>query len=90
VLGPIRAARFGSAAAVLRPGDRVVLYTDGVVERENTRGDQFGMHRLRACLSAAPAARAAETVAAVLAAVDAFGQGAPVRDDMTVMVARKL
>lgn len=30
----------------LEPGDGVVLYTDGITEAENTRGEQYGIERL--------------------------------------------
>jgi sigma-B regulation protein RsbU (phosphoserine phosphatase) len=90
VLGPIPSARYEQAREHLRAGDTVVLYTDGIVERENRRGEQFGLERLRACLQDSGSASATATVAAVLGAVDDFGRGAPVLDDMTVLVARKL
>jgi sigma-B regulation protein RsbU (phosphoserine phosphatase) len=90
VLGPIPSAHYDSAKETLRTGDTVVLYTDGIVERENRRGEQFGMVRLRKRLRTLGPATATQTVAAVLAAVDDFGRGAPVLDDMTVLVARKV
>ncbi|MCP5510748.1 MAG: SpoIIE family protein phosphatase [Leptospiraceae bacterium] len=30
----------------LRSGDRIFLYTDGLIEHKNSRGEEFGLHRL--------------------------------------------
>lgn len=67
------------------PGDVLLLYTDGVTEAMNARGEQFGIQRLRRTLcAAAPHASATRIVDAVVGSVHAF---APVqRDDITVMV----
>ncbi len=56
---------------VLRPGETLLLYTDGVTERR--RGDeQFGVERLRRAGGAAAGRRAAQLLTVVLAALDRF------------------
>lgn len=35
----------------LQPGDRILLYSDGVLEARNPNGDEFGAHRLHSILS---------------------------------------
>ncbi len=37
---------FGQTSIQLQPGDRVILYTDGLLESRNTAGDYFGKPRL--------------------------------------------
>ena len=72
---------------VLEPGDRLLLYTDGVVEARNTAGEVFGVERLvdfteRAAQADTPAP---ETLRGLAHRVAAFQQGPP-RDDATLML----
>jgi serine phosphatase RsbU (regulator of sigma subunit) len=39
----------------LEPGDTIVLYTDGISEAMNARGDVFGSKRMREALVRSPA-----------------------------------
>lgn len=70
----------------LRPGDVLVLYTDGVTEARNAKGEFYGAERL----AAAVARLAREPVEAicngVLAEVRAFTPKQ--EDDLTILVAR--
>jgi serine phosphatase RsbU (regulator of sigma subunit) len=45
---------FGNGSVVwqLGPGERLVLYTDGLVEARNSMEEPFGRHRLQAELAA--------------------------------------
>ncbi len=49
-VGMIEDAVVQMVEAQLSPGDRVVIYSDGVTETENAEGEFFGTERLRACL----------------------------------------
>jgi sigma-B regulation protein RsbU (phosphoserine phosphatase) len=90
VLGPNPAARYERGHVALRRGDTVVLYTDGLIERTGRQGRQFGMERLRRLLRELEGASAHETVDALFAACDRHAGRAPQRDDMTVVIIRKL
>jgi PAS domain S-box-containing protein len=71
----------------LRPGDTLVLYTDGVVDARASAGERFAEERLRAAVDAA-AGRSAEDVAtAVDEAVAAFEPDLQ-RDDRAIVVLR--
>ena len=50
VLGLFDDADYESATVWLKPGDHLVLFTDGVLEALDTKGDEFGQHRLHALL----------------------------------------
>jgi len=70
----------------LRPGDALVIYTDGVTERR--RGpEMFGQERLLDAVACAAGGSAAAVVTAVRAAVEAFSAD-PRRDDIAVLVVR--
>ena len=70
----------------LTPGDRIFLYTDGVVEAVDQTGERFGVPRLVDTLNRIPAeASDAEIVEAVKAAVDSFAGDVSQFDDMTML-----
>ena len=62
------------------PGDRIVLLSDGVLEARNPRGEEFGSARLEFALTKNPAS----TVAPVVSALDAFCEGTPHHDDVSL------
>jgi len=71
---------------VLRPGETLLLYTDGVTERR--RGDeQFGVERLRRAGGAAAGRRATRLLTVVLAALDRFTAEAH-DDDIALLALR--
>lgn len=81
----------GSVRAVmtdqLQPGDRVLFYTDGVVESTSPDGEAFGVDRLGDLLvrTAADGISQAETVRRLAAAVLAYNRR-PLRDDATFLL----
>jgi len=71
---------------VLRPGDAVVLYTDGVTENRRA-GDTFGETRLRELLAASAGADAEAIAHNIERAVIEFNPGGRL-DDIAVLVLR--
>ncbi len=98
VLGPLPDAVYRRCYMTLRPGELLVLFTDGVLERPapGEEGDdehepvEFGQENLIAVVREHRQETAAEVVEAVLEAVREFGAGAPLEDDVTVVVIRRL
>ena len=93
-LGTRLPARFVERTAPWRPGDLVVLYSDGLSELADAAGDAFGGERiervLRRARSAGGAAASARAVReGLLDALFHFKGDAPQRDDVTVVVARR-
>jgi phosphoserine phosphatase RsbU/P len=64
----------------MRPGDRLILVTDGVTEAENARGDMFDSERLEHV-----AGKSAPSMEDVFTAVADFCGGTPLNDDCTVV-----
>lgn len=79
---------YGEASAELRPGDTVVLYTDGVLEAENPSGEIFGFERLEALVQANARLKPRALVALLLHELRAWSNGVQ-SDDITVVVLRR-
>jgi phosphoserine phosphatase RsbU/P len=78
-VGLLADAAYESDRCQLRPGDRLVLVTDGVTEAENARGDFFDNERLETV------AAKSGTMEDIFAAVAKFCGGTPLSDDCTVV-----
>ena len=88
LLGPFAEIRVTDRSGELRPGDALVLFTDGVTEARRG-GEMFGEARLRELLSRRAGRSAEEIAEALESAVVAF-HGGPLDDDLAVMVLRVL
>jgi PAS domain S-box-containing protein len=71
----------------LRPGDTLVLYTDGVTDTTRGDGERFGQDRLGALLNTCVGLVPEEIARRVDAALLAFEEGAQ-RDDLAILVLR--
>lgn len=88
VLGLGRYGQTGVACEQLEPGDRIVLYSDGVTEARSPAGGFFGLDRLVDTLARGAAAehRAPETLRRVVRDVLEY-QGGVLQDDATLLFA---
>ncbi|MEM9253063.1 MAG: PP2C family protein-serine/threonine phosphatase [Planctomycetota bacterium] len=73
----------------LRPGDSLVLVTDGFYEWHEPGGEQWGVGRLLASAAKHRAADPDAMIQAILADVEAFVAGAPQEDDLTMVIIRR-
>jgi serine phosphatase RsbU (regulator of sigma subunit) len=85
-VGMLEEATYSAAEVVLLPGDKLVLFTDGLTEAENSEGQPFGEARVRELLRAHPAGSCQALCDTLEAAVTAFADGAVQKDDRTIMV----
>ena len=88
-LGVLGEAEFTCNTATLEPGETALLYTDGVSEAQNLRGEQFGIDRLCAVFGEDPPGSAEQATAAVFQAVNDFAGSAPQFDDITCLALRR-
>jgi serine phosphatase RsbU (regulator of sigma subunit) len=90
VLGAVPDATFVTGRAALSPGDMLLAYSDGILECENTWGEQFGLERLvSAARSAAGDLSANAMLFSVLGATQDFAAGKARVDDLALMVAHR-
>ena len=71
----------------LRPGDTLVVYTDGITEALNPAEEEFGESRLAEILRSHRQAPVKELLSLILAAVQEFS-GASQADDLTLVIAQ--
>jgi len=84
-LGVMPDADYATRTVALAPGDRLVLYTDGVTEASTADGAEFGEARLEAAIDALRRGSATAMVDGIIERVDAFAAGAPQADDITCL-----
>jgi sigma-B regulation protein RsbU (phosphoserine phosphatase) len=90
ILGILPLAKYQESRAELQSGDVLVMFSDGVTEAADPRGEEFGEQRLAELIGSLRERPAAEIVEAVHAAVATYTEGAPAADDITVVVARRV
>ncbi len=88
-LGISTDAVYDVSIARLDRGDRLLLYTDGIVEASSREGTMFGPERLLQSLGSHDNRSCRATVETLLAELDAFtGKAAPSDDRTVLLVAR--
>jgi phosphoserine phosphatase RsbU/P len=87
-LGIAEQSRYREYSVPLSSGDIIVLYTDGITEAENSRGEMFGTERLVQLVRESTALSPQEIVDTVVGRVIAFAESEPQFDDITIMVIR--
>ncbi len=81
-VGLLSPVTFTSGRAQLRNGDRVLLFTDGVVEAENHEGEFLGNEALEAAL------QSEFSLGKLFEAVHAYREQTPLSDDCTALYLR--
>jgi sigma-B regulation protein RsbU (phosphoserine phosphatase) len=89
VIGPLPEVQFRRGFARVRPGEVLVLCTDGILERRDPGGEFFGTERLKAVVAHRRDGTAGEILEALFEAAVAFGDGRPWEDDATAVVVRR-
>jgi sigma-B regulation protein RsbU (phosphoserine phosphatase) len=88
-VGLFPVVEYERAEVTLGPGDLVVLYTDGITEAANPKGEEFGLERLETVLHEQAGQPVAAIGAAIEKALEVFADGTPYGDDRTVVMLRR-
>lgn len=90
ILGPMPDAVYRRGFAFIEPGDVLLFYTDGLVEREEPNGEPFGKDRLISTVRELRDRSALEIVDEIFMRTYRFGAGEKWRDDATAVVVKRL
>lgn len=69
----------------LQPGDKVILYTDGITEFRNSEGEFYGSERFYALLEQSKHRPINDIVQLISHSLQEFGKGQAPRDDISVL-----
>ena len=83
-----RSRRYAEKTAAAHRHDVLVWYTDGIVECENERGEEYGEKRFRAAIRRAAELDPVEMRESVVSAAGQFFGDRPRKDDITMVFAR--
>jgi serine phosphatase RsbU (regulator of sigma subunit) len=81
-------AKYESASVALAPGDWLIIFTDGLVEAENARQEEYGEARLLSAIAAGAATTPAEMLKRLMAELDLFVGSTPQHDDVTCLLVK--
>jgi sigma-B regulation protein RsbU (phosphoserine phosphatase) len=79
-------AEYEQSAIELRPGDRVCLYSDGIIEQDSPSGEQFGADRLLKSLMSRRDIAAEKVVGDVVDDLAAWAGSAKFVDDVSLVI----
>jgi sigma-B regulation protein RsbU (phosphoserine phosphatase) len=85
VLGVLPNVDFEEKSVKLSSGDTLLLYTDGVIDAQNARGEFFGFDRLCASFNTYRALPPEALIKRLLAEVRAFCGEEPLADDLAIV-----
>ena len=85
-LGAIPSVDYQERKITIEEGDRVYIYSDGIVEAQDSAGTLYGFPRFEEALGRAARAQPREAVALLVQEAKGFQGGALQSDDMTLVV----
>jgi sigma-B regulation protein RsbU (phosphoserine phosphatase) len=85
MVGVVDGIDFEERRVQLKSGDRLYLYSDGLVEQFNAEGTQFGNDRLCASIARSQSIPLAESVDALQHAVVQWNAGGQLHDDLSIL-----
>ena len=84
--GILPEVKYQAGTVSLLPGDWLVIFTDGLVEAENARQEDYGEGRLLNVIQSAKSLSPAELLKRLIAELDLFVATTPQHDDVTCML----
>ena len=85
-LGLFEKTEYASEISPIKPGDILVMYTDGLTETQNSKEEEFGESRLIEEVQSCRKLKAAEIIDRLHNSIKRFSSSAPMRDDLTLVI----
>src|SRR6201988_4601602 len=82
--------KYQAATVTLAPGDWLIIFTDGLVEAENARQEEYGEPRLLTAIEAAKTVEPGEMLKRLMAELDLFVGNTPQHDDVTCLLLKAI
>lgn len=76
-------SEYRNATLLVEPGDRVIIFSDGIPEQQNSESEQYGVDRVYELVAESPTAE--EDVQRLLQAVMTWGNTTDLDDDTTIV-----
>jgi serine phosphatase RsbU (regulator of sigma subunit) len=76
-------SEYRNATLLVEPGDRIIIFSDGIPEQQTSTGEQYGVDRVYELVSASPSAE--EDVNRLLDAVMQWAGSSQLDDDTTIV-----
>jgi sigma-B regulation protein RsbU (phosphoserine phosphatase) len=89
IIGALPEIALNRAYAYFEPGAVLVMYSDGIFERQNSEGENFSIARLKQLVKQNQHQTAQEILDSIFATVFEFGNRAKWEDDATVVVIKR-
>jgi sigma-B regulation protein RsbU (phosphoserine phosphatase) len=89
MMGILPGLQYATRTTELKPGEGLLVFTDGVTEARNRQGEFFEESRLEAYLAGAAGRPVDELVRGLQTEVERFEAGAPHADDITALALRR-
>ena len=84
-IGMARGFKCAEYSLTLEPGDRLYLYTDGVIEARNSKKDFLGRERFLNTLTETSGAPLADSLETIVSNTESWSKPQPPADDITVL-----
>lgn len=88
IIGVLEEPSYERRTTDFRTGDVLLLYTDGIIEAKNARGEMFGEARLQEALAACATRPAHEILSSLFALAKRFVGDVELHDDISMVVVR--
>ena len=88
LLGVLEHQEYGVIQLEWEPGDSLVLYSDGITEAQNKKGEDFGVERLERLIVKNARLSPVELKEVVLQRLDEFCQDVVQADDVSLVIAK--